>query len=443
MITEFRRVYRELFALVEARGHGAIGRIQAEAGLGESYLRDLRERLAAGRERRYDLAALLRILRVLGVDPGAFFGKIFGSRDPIALTQLESHRLGEPQEVVARVRDLLLLEEWQPLAELPEHVRRLDAHRYRDAREAGRFARTGLEEVAAGLCPLAWGIPLLGVYGSALRMTEDHDEALQALVTALELAERFDDQTALGDLLQRLAYAVADRCGDYLRSARLAARATDFHLLAGDMNAVGQTFVDRGRWLYQLGRLEEAIRIQGRALELLEADEHKYRFSALQILGLSHLELEELERAQEFAASAAELAPRVGSWLAAKLLRLQARIAVARRKYPEAEELLREAIEVFSPISAGEAAPATAELVRVQLLQEREDEALETASTMAQFIIPLEERSPAAAAAALDLLSCGQAGGEISMELVERVTGVLDEEGARPNGRAPSGRSGP
>ncbi len=432
MIAELRRIYRELDALVEARGHGAIGRIQTAAGLGESYIRDLRERLAAGKDRRYDLAALLRILKVLGVDPGAFFGKIFGSRDPIALTQLESHRLGELPEVVARVKDLLLLEEWRPLAGLPEHVRRLDAHRYRNAREAGRFARTGLEEVAAGLRPLAWGIPLLAVYGSAMRMTEDHDEALQTLVTALELAERSGDQTALGDLLQRLAYAVADRCGDCRRAARLAARATDFHLLAGDMNAVGKTFVDRGRWLYELGRLEEAIRIQGRALELLVADEHHFRFSALQILGLSHLELGDPERAHEYAGRAAELAPRVGSWLAAKLLRLRARIAIDRRQYPEAEEFLREAIEVFAPISAGEAAPATVELVRVQLLQEHADEARETARTMAQFIIPLEEKSPAAAAAALDLLNYAHAGGGIPMELVERVAGILEEERARP-----------
>ncbi len=92
---------------------------------------------------------------------------------------------------------------------------------------------------------------------------------------------------------------------------------------------------------------------------------------------------------------------------------------------------LREAIEVFRPISVDEAALATTELVRVLLLQDRTEEAQETARTMAKFIIPLEEKSPAAAAAALDLLTCGQAGGGIPMELVDRVAGVLEKERAR------------
>ncbi len=384
-----------------------------------------------------------RFLALVVVDPhrpakhgeplrGLFFGQVFGSLDPIALTQLETHWLGEPPELVIRVKDLLRLEEWQPLDGLPEPIRGLDAHRYQDAREAVRFARAELEQLVAGLRPPAWGVPLLAVYGSALRMIDVYDGALQTLVAALEVAEPKDDDATLGDLLQRLAYAVADRSADYRRAARLAARATDFHLLAGDLNAVGKTLVDRGLWLYKLSRPKEAIGMQRRALELLRADEHRNRFSALQVLGLCHHDLEDPERAQEFASLAAELAPRVGSLLAAKLLRLRARIAVDRQQYPEAEERLREAIETYSPICAGEAAHATAELVRVLLLQDRSGEARETARTMARFIIPLEEKSPVAAAAALDLLTCGQAGGEIPMELVDRVAGVLEEERACP-----------
>ncbi len=145
MIWVLRRIYRELDWLIEAAGHGAKTRIQTAAGLGESYIRNLRDRLAAGQDKRYDLAALLRMLEVLRVDAGVFFGKVFGIRDPIELTQLETHQLGEPPELVAKVKDLLRLEEWQPLAEPPEHVRQLDAHRYQDAGEAGRFARTELE----------------------------------------------------------------------------------------------------------------------------------------------------------------------------------------------------------------------------------------------------------------------------------------------------------
>ncbi len=202
--------------------------------------------------------------------------------------------------------------------------------------------------------------------------------------------------------------------------------------MAGDLNAVGKTLVDRGLWLRKLGRLRDAIKMQHRALDLLGTDEYRHRFSALQMLGLSHRELGDLERAQEHAGLAAELAPRVGSLLAAKLLRLRAKIAVDRGDNPAAEKLLREAIEIFSPVCAGEAAHATVELVRVLLLQDRGGEARETARSMAQFIIPLEERSPVAAAAALDLLSCSQTDRDIPLELVDRVDGVLEKERARP-----------
>ncbi len=163
MIGMLRRIYRELDGLLDAAGRGAVARVQIAAGLGESYVRDLRDRLAAGKDKRYDIAALLRILRALRVDPSVFFGKVFGALDPIELTRLEARQLGEPPEIVAKVRDALLLEEWQPLGELPEHVRELDAHRYRDAREAGRFAYAELDKVVAGLRELAWGITLLAV----------------------------------------------------------------------------------------------------------------------------------------------------------------------------------------------------------------------------------------------------------------------------------------
>ncbi len=431
MIAELRKIYGELYRLLDAAGHGAVTRIQLAAGLGGSYLRDQRRRLASGQDRNYDLSVLLRVLQALRVDAGVFFAKVFGALHPIALTQLEAHRLGEPPELVARVIDRLRMEGWQPLAKLPEHVRRLDAHRYRDAREAARFARDDLDKVVAGLLPAAWGVPLLGVYGSALRMLEEHDASLQTLVAALEVTEPTGDQATLGDLLQRLAYAVADRCGDHRRALRLGRRATDFHFLAGDLNKAGKTLVDRGRWLSKLRRFQEADQVLIRALELLGSEEHRHRFSALQILGLVQCELGNLRGAHQHAARAAELAPHVGSWLASMLLRLRARIAIEQRQYDAAEAHLREAIEVFSPVSAGEAARATAELVRVLLLQDRPDEAVATAKTMAQFIVPLEEESEVAAKAAVELLNSGQAGGGITMELVDRVVGVLDKERAR------------
>ena len=440
MIEEIRRVYRELDRLLSQAGYGTISRIQNAAGVSNSYLRDLRSRLEAGQEKGYDLGVLLRILEALEVDRTIFFGRLYGLRDPIALCQLEARRLGEPPEIVAKVRDLLRLETWQPLTELPAAIRDLDAHRYRDANEAREIARGELVKVAADLAPLSWGIPLLAVYGSALRMTDAYDEALQALVTALEVAEPTGDLSTLGDLLQRLGFVVADRRGDYRRASALATRATDFHVRAGDLNSVGKTFVDRGLWQYKRGDLQEAIRMQQAALEYLEKDEHKNRCAAFHNLGVYHRKLCELEKAQEYALLARELTPHIGPLLVAKLQWLDARIAVDQRRYEEAEGLLRETIRAFIPSSPFEAARATTELVRVLLYQGRQDAAHETAETMARFIEPLENKSADAATATLDLMLAAQSDRGLTTAEADHVAAVLEEERERSNEHSRSGR---
>ncbi|MEE8524122.1 MAG: hypothetical protein V3T72_09345, partial [Thermoanaerobaculia bacterium] len=161
LIDELRDIYRHLGCLLDAEGHGAISRIQSAAGVGESYLRDLRPRLAAGRVKGYDLGILLRLLRALGVDRRIFFGRVYGAPDPIALLELETRQLGEPSGVVGRVRDLLLEGGWEPPSELPAEIQALDAHRHTDA-EAVRVAAHGdLVKVTSGLLPRSSGVPLL------------------------------------------------------------------------------------------------------------------------------------------------------------------------------------------------------------------------------------------------------------------------------------------
>ena len=404
-------------------------------------MRDLRARLRAGNARGYDLGTLLPMLEALGVDHRTFFGHLFNVPSSIGLCQLEAHRLGKPPAVVAKVRDLLLLEEWQPLSEMPEPIRELDAHRYRDANEALAIARGDLIKVGASLLPLAWGVPLLGVYGSALRMTDAYDPAFLTLVAALEAIEPKRDLATMGDLLQRLAFVIAGRSADYRRAHALARRAADCYMRVYDLNRVGKTFVDRGLWLYKLGDLEEAILMQQAALKYLETREHRHRFGALHGLAIYLRELGEVKSAMRYAELARELLSHVGPWLAANLTWLDARIAVDRRELESAEGLLRQTIENVSSISAEAAALATSELVRVLLLQDQSQEAYVTAKTMIGYIIPLEDRSPAAAAAALDLLRCGQAGHGIDIKLVNRVVAVLEEEQTCPRGHACPGPS--
>ncbi len=440
MINEIRRIYRELDRLLDDAGYGSRKRTQADAGVGGSYLRDLRARLAAGKKTGYDLGVLLRLLEALGVGRRAFFGTVYNLPEPISLCQLEARRLGEPPEVVAKVRDLLRLEEWQPLTEVPEPIQRIDAHRYQDARAAREIARGELIKVKAGLLPIAWGLPLLAVYGSALRSTDAYGRALKTLVAALEVAESIGDVSALGDLLQRLAYVVADRSGDHRWALALAREATDYHLRARDLNSVGKTFVDRGLWLYKLGELDEAIQMQQSALGYLEDDAHHSRCAALHIVGVCHRELGELDCAQDFACRARELAPLVGQALIVKLDWLDARIAVGQERYGDAEALLREAIRSFAPSSVFDAAKATVELVRVLRYQGRQDAAREAAETMLPFLGPLERKSRDAAAAALDLVRCAQSDRGLTDSEIDRIAAMLDEERERSGEPPRSGR---
>ncbi len=137
------------------------------------------------REKGYDLGVLLRMLDALGVDRRIFFGRVYGSSDPLALLELEARGVGEPPEIVAQVRDLLLERGWEPLAEVPAAIRRLDAHRHHDAEKVLQGAHGDLAKVATRLLKRSWGVPLLAVYGSALRMLLRLDEALTTLMAAL------------------------------------------------------------------------------------------------------------------------------------------------------------------------------------------------------------------------------------------------------------------
>ncbi len=437
VIDELRAAHRELDRLLAETGRGAISRIQLAAGVGQTYLRDVRNRLATGQEKSYDLGVLLRMLRALGIDRQIFFARVYGSKDPVALLELEARRLGEPPDVVARVRDLLLEQEWEPLAEVPEAIQTLDADRHHDPEAVGLVALGDLKRVAAGRLPASWGVPLLAVYGSALRMLEDHDGALQTLVAALQVARRSGDPATLADLLQRLAFVVADR-GEHLRALELARAAEGWYVRADCRVGIGKTLVDQGCWLSKLGRPRESILANEAALKYLPAEETSNRFAALQTLGLSFWSLEELDDAQRYADEAEEIAPGVGPWQRAQLAWLQARIATSRKDFGPAETLFQESAEFFAPLSSVEAALVSSELTRVLLLQGRAAEAQGLANTMLRFIEPLRHNRVASAAMA-DLWRCAAAGHGLSLEVVERTIRGLEEgrvqDCTRPPGR--------
>jgi tetratricopeptide (TPR) repeat protein len=188
--------------------------------------------------------------------------------------------------------------------------------------------------------------------------------------------------------LQRAASIVGDR-GNFGDAFSLAREATDWHLLGGNMVGVGRTFVDRGMWLYYLENYQEAIAMQERALHALPATELRYRFAALQGLGLYHKALGDLETAQHFSEQAGTEGEGLGVLLTGKQTWLHASIYADRGAYDEAEALLEEVTTVFADIHTGEQALATIDLAEVQLKAGKSADAFFSAQALLPLLTPL------------------------------------------------------
>lgn len=65
-------------------------------------------------------------------------------------------------------------------------------------------------------------------------------EAEHAIYAGVEIARRQGNRGAVGDLLQRLAFVLADR-GDHVEALRLAEEAAFIHLRNGDPIAFGMS----------------------------------------------------------------------------------------------------------------------------------------------------------------------------------------------------------
>ncbi len=437
LLDELRRIYRLLDDLLAARGHGAISRIQAAAGVGESYLRDLRSRLNAERVRGYDLSALLRLLRALDVDRSVFFGRVYGSTDPMALLKAEARQLGEPEEIVAGVRDLLLEEGWEPLSEVPEEIRKLDAHRHTDAEEVRAVAYGELIKVRSALAPRSWGVSLLAVYGSALRMLMRLDEAQRTLMAALHVAQCHGEPSMIAHLILRLAFVLGDRA-EYRRALELSKIAEDFSVRADDRTGIGKALVDQGMWLHYLGRFHESVAINQAALSYLPTEETSNRFGALQISGLGCWALGDLETSQRYTELASKYVGRVGPWQRAQLAWLRARIAASNQNYAIAEELFTSTAEFFTPLCPISAALASTELVRIFILQGRTEDSYKLVAAMLRYVEPLR-RNKLASMAMADLWRCGIDRRGLDLDLVERTIRKLEKGRAPRCARPPSG----
>ncbi len=390
---------------------GSVRRTEQALGLSPGYFRVQRNS-----ERRVSLLALLKALNSTHTHPREFFLEAFQSRDPIRDLRHETSSLGtEPPRLVTEIQRRANNPVIPPKLDA-SYLQEIDSLPYTDARLAKSQAIAVVKHIPRPFLPR-----LLGVYASALRLLEEHDGAQHALTIGLELAAQRDDRSAVADLWQRLAYVMADR-GDYHRALLISERAEKIFVRTGDSIGSGKTLVDQGLWLHYLDHPKESIDLHLTALLRLPQDPQlrRCRASAFQTLGFNCLKLQDLDRAETYAAQARQEASELEPWVFGGILWLQADIATARGRYEEAEGFFREAVEIFSPISAGQAALASIELVRSLLLQGRDREAHETAKAMARLVELLHRKKNRVAEAALtELIRCGLERRGLSLALLD------------------------
>ncbi len=288
------------------------------------------------------------------------------------------------------------------------------------------------------MAPRWTAVLLLAVWGSARRMVFDRpntlDEAQQALIAAYEIAEAWGAAPILGDLLQRLGCVVADR-GDRQRALALTDLALVKHATGCHQRGIARSLVDRGGWLYYLGKPCQAIEAQQAALEQLPEDERRNRFSAFQNLGLCYQELGEPDRAKHYAKLAEEISDGLGDFLRGKLLWLQAGISVDCHERGKAERYLENVIGIFFAIHPIESAVATTDLVRLQLEDGRLPDAYETARNAVHLVGALK-KNRIAAAAIEELTCCAYAGRGLTVALVDEVAQRIKEGWERQKRRS-------
>lgn len=291
----------------------------------------------------------------------------------------------------------------------------------------------------AGSTPAELEAHYLGVCGSAYRNLACRsiqaapalEQAREHIALGLWIAGRRGDTRALGDLLLRKSYVVAEH-GDYAESLALAERASGLFDRAGHRPGRGKALADQGLYLYNLGRLEEAVSAYAAALELLPREDRRCWCSAHQVSGLCFLKLGQPRKALEYAERAVRFVPDSVAWKT-KLRWFQASVLTDLDELELAESQLGGVVEALQSIHYGEAALASCDLVRVQVLRGRPGPAWETAVAAHALVFPLSGHR-VVAGALVELFRGGRQA--LSLELVGKVKATLEKARERREWRS-------
>ncbi len=401
----------------DAAGRGALRRAQVEADVGGTYFNDL-----CRRNSPVFLDVLLKFLASLSCNPAEFFVEVLGPGDTVT----------DQVRAAAPCRDSALMEKVRRrLASPPaaqgtashgsEYLETLDCLRYIDARAARAQALTAVGLVQIELLPR-----LLGVYGSTLRSLNRLRGAEKAISYGLQLAREAGDIEAVAELWQRLAHVPAHR-SEYRFALTLSHRAMRIYARNGDFPSMAKALVDQGIWLFYQGEHRESIQLAKTALQHLPSFEafRRSHVTGHQLLGLNYLELAAFDRAKSAARKAREAAEGAEPWVVSGVLWLEAKVALAEEDYSTAEAALRQAVDVFLPVSPLDAGLASVELLRALLLQGRAADAHAEAKAMARLVEPLGD-NPVAEAALVELVCCGLESHGLSEKLLDRLSGKLE-----------------
>jgi tetratricopeptide (TPR) repeat protein/transcriptional regulator with XRE-family HTH domain len=204
---------------------------------------------------------------------------------------------------------------------------------------------------------------VLTFLGIVLRMTGDHPASVRALGESLGICRDLGDRFGQAQALQFLGMTLR-MTGDYPGSARALEEALGIYRDYGNRPGRAQALNFLGSARRLMGEYPAAGRALDEALVIYrDIGDRRGAALALDEQGTLHRVRGELQQARERYQQSLELAREIDSfWKEGQALAGLGRCAVAAEEAVEAEALLRQALEIFQRIGAGEAAEVSAEL---------------------------------------------------------------------------------